>query len=61
MAKKKPESKKSKGLRAIAKFIEAQGWNVIVIGPARIEQDIGAREFCYRLSVDFTGAKKQAK
>lgn len=46
-------------LEQIAKYIESKGWSVIVIGPAKIQQQIGAPEFNFEFVVNFTGAKKE--
>lgn len=56
--KPKPRSKPDP-LRQIAKYIESQGWRVVVIGPARIQQPLGSREFQFEFVVNFVGSKRE--
>lgn len=60
-AKRKAVKSKSRPdpLMQIAKFIESKGWRVIVIGPCRIQQPEGAREFHYEFVATFMGSKRE--
>jgi hypothetical protein len=39
--------------------LESVGWSALIIGRARVQQQIGARKMNYEFVVDFTGGKKQ--
>lgn len=56
---KKRTKNKPDGLTQIAKYIESNGWKIVVIGPARIQQPFGGLGFNYELVVGFTGVKRQ--
>lgn len=47
-------------LTATAKFLEKQGWKVLVIGSPRIMQQPGELAFNYEFVLRFTGKKKDA-
>lgn len=59
--KKKVKVTKRDPLKQIAKIIESNGWKVLVIGSARIQQPLFANQYNYEFVVSFTGAKKQAQ
>lgn len=56
-----PRKKLTDGLDWASDFLNLRGWNVIVIGPARIQQAAGARKFCYELVISFTGKHTKSK
>lgn len=57
--KAKPKKPVELPLRGIARFLEANGWKVFVIGgKSSIQQPFGASMFNYELVIQFTGAKK---
>lgn len=60
---KKRVTKKPDGyamLGVVAKYLEKQGWKVLIIGSPRIEQQFGNRPFNYEFVLRFTGKKKNA-
>ncbi len=57
MKKTKRKLKIPQPYNAIVKFLEKNGWNVVVIGGSRIRQN-PLREFNYSIEFDFTGGKK---
>lgn len=47
-------------LGLIASYLQQHGWNVVVIGGARVQQPIGERKFNYEFVVRFTGSPPPA-
>lgn len=47
-------------LNSVAKFLEKNGWKVLVIGSPKIQQPIGNFAFNYEFVLSFTGKKKDA-
>lgn len=54
---KKPMTKDQRFLTAAAQFLERRGWNVLVIGTSRVQQQPFERKFNYELVLSFTGSK----
>lgn len=43
---------------ALAVYLQSIGWNAVVVGRPRIQQEPHAREFNFEFVVEFTGGKK---
>jgi hypothetical protein len=73
MTQKKPLSTRAKARLArvrrdpfgrltleIGRYLNTIGWQAVVIGGARIQQQAGERQYNYEFVVKFTGGKKNA-
>lgn len=45
-------------IRDVARYLELNGWSVIVAGPAFVQHRVGDRKFNYEFVLPFTGSHR---
>jgi len=55
------KDKFNKMVKAICDYMEEKGWQILVIGSSRVQQEINALKYNFELVFRFTGKKIEKK